>query len=136
MRRLMMACVAAVVLGAAGAAQAADVSVKGLPAAVVKTIPASGETAVDAATTTQILVTFSKDMKDGSWSWSQLSPNSFPEIVGAPRYQADRRTCAIHVHLAPGRVYAIWVNSSKFGNFKDTQGISAVPYLLVFETKP
>jgi RNA polymerase sigma-70 factor (ECF subfamily) len=27
------------------------------------------------------------------------------------------------------------VNSEKFGNFKDTEGRSAVPYLLVFKTK-
>ena len=29
----------------------------------------------------------------------------------------------------------IWLNSLKFGNFKDADGKSAVPYLLVFETK-
>ena len=35
----------------------------------------------------------------------------------------------------PGKTYAIWVNSEKFNNFKDTGGRSAVPYLLVFKTK-
>ena len=39
------------------------------------------------------------------------------------------------VKLEPGRTYAIWVNSEKFGNFKDADGRSAVPYLLVFQTK-
>ena len=135
MRKMMASLMAATFL-AVGAAWAQDISVKSLPASVVKTIPATGEKAVDATATTQIQVTFSKEMKDGSWSWSQLSPNSFPEIVGAPRYLDDKKTCVVNVHLVPGRTYAIWVNSSKFGNFKDTQGLSAVPYLLVFETKP
>jgi RNA polymerase sigma-70 factor (ECF subfamily) len=40
------------------------------------------------------------------------------------------------VKLEPGKTYVIWLNSQKFGNFKDTDGKSAVPYLLVFETKP
>jgi hypothetical protein len=39
------------------------------------------------------------------------------------------------VKLEPGKTYAIWVNSDKFTNFKDTDGRSAVPYLLVFKTK-
>ena len=36
----------------------------------------------------------------------------------------------------PGKTYAIRLNSRRFGNFKDTDGRSAVPYLLVFKTKP
>ena len=39
------------------------------------------------------------------------------------------------VRLEPGKTYAIWVNSEKFGNFKDADGRSAVPYLPVFRTK-
>ena len=38
--------------------------------------------------------------------------------------------------LAPGKTYAIWLNSENFGNFKDTAGHAAVPYLLIFKTKP
>jgi hypothetical protein len=30
----------------------------------------------------------------------------------------------------------LWLNSENFGNFKDAEGHPAVPYLLVFETKP
>ena len=36
--------------------------------------------------------------------------------------------------LEPGRTYAFWLNSKNFHNFKDSQGRTAVPYLLVFET--
>jgi RNA polymerase sigma-70 factor (ECF subfamily) len=39
------------------------------------------------------------------------------------------------VRLEPGKVYAIWLNSGKFTNFKDADGQSAVPYLLVFKTR-
>ena len=54
---------------------------------------------------------------------------------GKPKYLADKRTCVLPVKLEPGKTYAIWVNSEKLGNFKDTDGRSAVPYLLVFKTK-
>jgi len=75
-------------------------------------------------------------MTDGSWSWSTASKDSFPETTGKPRYLADRRTCVLPVKLEPGKTYASWLNSQKFGNFKDTEGRSAVPYLLIFQTRP
>ena len=102
---------------------------------VVKTVPEAGVMNVDAATTTQIKVTFSKEMLDRSWSWSQMSKDSFPQIIGKPKYLEDKKTCVIDVKLEPKKTYVIWVNTQKFGNFKDTDGSSAVPYLLVFQTK-
>jgi len=84
---------------------------------------------------TEIKVTFSKDMADKSWSWSTASKESFPDVAGKPHYLDDHRTCVLPVKLQPGKTYAIWLNSQKFGNFKDASGQSAVPYLLVFETK-
>jgi hypothetical protein len=110
-------------------------SVKTLPPVVVRTTPQSGDTQVDAAAVKEIRVTYSKDMTDGSWSWSQISDETFPKIDGKPHYAPDKRTCVLPVKLEPGRTYALWLNSGKFGNFKDTEGHSAVPYLLVFETK-
>jgi RNA polymerase sigma-70 factor (ECF subfamily) len=111
------------------------VSVKTLPPVVVRTVPAAGDTQVDAAKVTEIRVTFSKDMMDKSWSWSQLSDTNFPKVNGDPHYDRDRRTCVLPVKLEPGKAYAFWLNSEKFGNFKDADGMAAVPYLLVFETK-
>lgn len=111
-------------------------SVRTLPPVVVQTVPAAGDMQVDATKITEIRVTFSKNMKDKTWSWSQISAESFPEISGELRYTADRRTCVAPVKLEPGKTYAIWLNSEKFGNFKDTDGHSAVPYLLAFQTKP
>jgi RNA polymerase sigma-70 factor (ECF subfamily) len=112
------------------------VSVKTLPPVVVRTVPQSGDTQVDARSVKEIRVAFSKDMEDESWSWSQLSADSFPTTAGNPHYEKDHRTCVLPVKLQLGKTYAIWLNSEKFGNFKDTSGISAVPYLLVFQTKP
>ena len=112
-----------------------DISLKTVPPVVVRTVPEAGKSGIDAATT-KIKVTFSKDMTDRSWSWSTASKDSFPDTTGRPHYENDKRTCVLPVKLKPGRTYAIWLNSEKFGNFKDADGNSAVPYLLVFKTKP
>jgi hypothetical protein len=116
------------------AARADDVTLESVPPVVVKTVPEAGAGEVD-PNLTEIKVTFSKDMQDGSWSWTTLSKESFPNLDGKPKYLADKRTCVLPVKLEPGKTYSIWVNSEKFGNFKDPDGHSAVPYLLVFKTK-
>jgi len=123
------------VLLAAGLARGGEPTVKSMPPSVVRTLPEAGAVDVDAAATTQIKVTFSKDMKDGAWSWSQVAKDTFPEIVGKPKYLEDKRTCVIDVKLEPKKTYVIWINSQKFANFKDADGNPAVPYLLVFQTK-
>jgi RNA polymerase sigma-70 factor (ECF subfamily) len=103
---------------------------------VVRTVPEAGKDGIDASLT-EIKVTYSKDMADGTWSWSTAGKENFPEIPeGAkPHYLNDKRTCVLPVKLKPHKAYAIWLNSGKFGNFKDADGRSAVPYLLVFKTK-
>ena len=109
-------------------------SLKTAPAVVVKSVPQAGALNVDPATT-EIRVTYSKDMQNNSWSWSTWGEENYPKTTGKPHYMPDKRTCVLPVKLEPGRFYAIWLNSENFGNFKDTGGRSAVPYLLVFETK-
>lgn len=118
---------------AAGNGQADEVTLESVPPVVVKTVPEAGASAVDAALT-EIKVIFSKNMQDGSWSWATLSKETFPRVAGEPKYEADKRTCVLPIKLEPGKTYALWLNSQKFGNFKDTGGRSAVPYLLVFKT--
>ena len=134
MRRLFVACLAVTLAGGFSSVQGAEISVKALPPVVVKTTPRAGDTSVDPSTK-EIRVEFSKAMMDKNWSVVQLSRESFPKVAGKPRYLPDAKTCVIPVELKPGRTYAIWLNSRKFGNFKDSNGKSAVPYLLVFETK-
>lgn len=131
----MIAVLAGLMLVVAGLAGGQEASVKSLPPSVVKTVPESGDTKVDATAVKQIKVTFSKEMMDGSWSWSQISSDSFPPMVGKPKYLADKKTCVVDVKLEPKKTYVIWLNSQKFGGFKDTEANSAVPYLLVFQTK-
>jgi RNA polymerase sigma-70 factor (ECF subfamily) len=111
-------------------------SVKASPPVVVKTVPAAGDTKVDAAATKEIRVTFSKDMADRSWSWSQISEESYPETTDKAHYDQDQRTCILPVKLKPGKTYVIWLNPPKFQGFRDTDGRPAVFYPLVFETKP
>jgi RNA polymerase sigma-70 factor (ECF subfamily) len=42
----------------------------------------------------------------------------------------------VKAKLDAGRTYAFWLNKEKFQNFTDRAGRPAVPYLLVFRTKP
>ena len=108
--------------------------IESMPPVVVKTVPESGAKDV-APGVVDIKVTFSKEMADGSWSWSTAWQGSAPESVGKPQYQADRKTCVMKVKLEPNKTYAYWLNSGKFQNFKDRQGHPSVPYLLIFQTK-
>jgi Bacterial Ig-like domain len=98
-----------------------DITIEAVPPVVVKTVPQAGMTNVDAKTK-EIQVTFSKEMTDESWSWSQLSDDSFPKIIGKPKYLKDKRTCVAAVKLEPGKTYAIWLNSEKFHGFQDADG--------------
>ena len=104
-----------------------------MPPVVVSTVPQSGDTKVDCGLS-EIRVTFSKDMRDKNWSWTTMSEGTFPELIGKPRYESDKRTCVIKVKLEPGKTYGTWLNSQRFGTFKHTNGTPAVPYQLVFET--
>ncbi len=125
----------AVVSGLAGTAVlAGDVTLESVPPVVVKTIPEAGADDVDPKLT-EIKVTFSKDMRDGAWSWAILSRENFPTMDGKPKYLRDKRTCVLPVKLEPGKTYAVWVNSAKSDHFKDAGGRSAIPYLLVFKTR-
>ncbi|HVX13517.1 MAG TPA: Ig-like domain-containing protein [Pirellulales bacterium] len=117
-----------------GQSNAEEITLESAPPVVVKTVPAAGTADVDPATT-EIQVTFSKEMQDGSWSWCVAGDDSFPETTAKPKYQAGQRTCVLPVKLKPGKTYAVWLNTEKFQNFKDAQGRPAVPYLLIFKTK-
>lgn len=135
MRCLIATLAVVVVLNAGTRSMAEELrSIAMAPPSVVKTVPQCGETEASAETK-EIRVTFSKDMKDKCWSWCTADEGQFPEMVGQPKYLADKRTCVLSVKLKPKTTYAIWVNTQRFINFKDTGGRPAIPYLLVFETK-
>lgn len=100
---------------------------------VIESMPETGSTDVDPATT-ELRVTFDEPMAAGSWSWAYENRKEFPEITGSPRYLADQKTAVLPVRLQPNRRYTIWINSSRFQNFKDQSGNPAVPFKLTFET--
>ena len=108
-------------------------TIESLPPVIVKTVPESGDKNVPPGVV-DIKVTFSKEMTDGSWSWSTAWQGSAPEAIGKPKYEADRKTCVLKVKLEPNKTYGYWLNSERFKNFKDAQGHPSVPYLLVFHT--
>ena len=109
------------------------ISLASAPPVVVKTVPVAGTTNVDPALA-EIRVSYSKAMRDGSWSWSTWGEENYPETTGSPHYLSDGRTCVLPVNLKPGKFYAIWLNSDKFKNFKDAGDRPALPYLLTFST--
>lgn len=113
---------------------AQDISIENMPPVVVKTVPQSGDSNVD-SNLSEIKVTYSKDMADGSWSITQVAKENFPQIKEKPKYLADKRTCVMKVSLEPNKTYAIWLNTERYKNFKDTNQSSAIPYLLVFKTR-
>ena len=101
---------------------------------VIKCVPESGSSGVD-PTLTEVRVTFSKEMQPASWSWGMIDKATYPGTAESPKYLDDRRTCVLPVKLQPGKTYAVWINTEKLQNFKDTKGAVAVPYLLVFKTR-
>lgn len=135
MQRLILSGIMLIAVATTGPGQ--DVTLETAAPVVVKTVPEAGSDSVD-ATLAEIKVTFSKRMTEKSWSWARISPASFPampEGVG-PRFENDGKTAVLPVKLEKGRTYAVWVNTSQLGNFKDLSGLPAVPYLLVFKTRP
>jgi len=131
--RAAFACVFVTLLAATGAALARAASPAAFPPVVVATVPAPGDVAVDPSLA-EIRVTFSKDMQtEEMWSFVYANPAAFPKVTGPIRYEG-KRTCVMPVSLEPGKTYGTWINSNAHTSFRDTSGLPAVPYLLVFET--
>ena len=106
-----------------------------IPPEVVSTIPANGDQSVDPKLTT-LSVTFSEPMMDGNWSWAYDTEESFPQMLGHPRFVDDMTRNVLPVRLEANKEYVVWVNSEKFTNFKDEAGNSAPPFRLTFKTAP
>src|SRR6516164_3915972 len=119
MRWLNALIVAGPLLSATGfVASTEEITVANAPPVVVSTEPRAGQTDV-APDTNEIRVTFSRPMRDGSWSWVKLSDTSFPKKTGNPRFLDNQRTCVLPVSLQPGKTYAMWLNRPPYENFQD-----------------
>jgi hypothetical protein len=134
-RRCLPVLMASILVPSFACAEEREFTVANLPPVVVKTVPEAGDIRVD-PNITEIRVTYSKRMQDGSWSWGQISDDTMPPTTGQPHYLPDGKTCVLPVELEPGRTYVLQLNSltGKFANFKDRQKRPAVAYLLVFQT--
>ena len=104
------------------------------PPEVVSTIPANGDQAVDPALST-LSVTFSEPMMDGNWSWAYTREEDFPEMTGQPRFENNNTINLRPVKLESNKRYIVWINSTKFMNFKDKSGNPSEPYRLTFKTR-
>ena len=101
---------------------------------VVATYPSSGNIDVDPSIN-EISVTFDEEMMDGNWSWAYTDKNQFPSMTSDPYYTDNLTKNILPVKLEANKEYEIWINSQKFGNFKDKSGNSAAPFRLAFKTK-
>lgn len=104
------------------------------PPRVVSTSPANGETDVDPGLEA-ITVTFDRPMKPDSFAWSYENKEDFPDVQGTPAYDSEQTTNTLPVKLAPGRQYAIWLNTSEMKGFLSVDGEPSPPYKLVFTTR-
>jgi RNA polymerase sigma-70 factor (ECF subfamily) len=112
-----------------------EISVETMPPSVIKTVPQAGDTNVDPSLK-EISVTFSKEMMtNDQWSFLHYTLETFPQIDKNNIRFLDKRTCVLPVKLKPGKTYVIRINSQQYNYFMDKNGNSAVPYLLVFETR-
>ena len=101
---------------------------------VVASSPISGNANVNASTT-EISVTFSKDMKtDKMWSLVKVNGAQFPKITSDVYFKKDARTFVIPVKLEANTLYAFSINSNKHFGFKSKTGKPAQPYIVSFET--
>jgi beta-lactamase regulating signal transducer with metallopeptidase domain len=124
--------------GEPGVAAASEKSEKKLPKTnwptIVSTSPKIGATDVDPATT-EISVTFDRDMDVGGYSWTgggEFYPKS-PE--GTTPVWKDKRTCVLPVQLKREAFYRVGINASSFQNFRSELGVPAETTAIYFATK-
>jgi beta-lactamase regulating signal transducer with metallopeptidase domain len=101
---------------------------------IVKSSPEIGATDVDPSTT-EISVTFDRDMDVGGYSWTGAGPNHPPTPEGQSPVWIDKRTCVLPVQLKKSKFYRVGINASSFQNFRSAMGIPAETTAVYFVTK-
>lgn len=96
--------------------------------AITKMEPKNGAKDVDPEKTTELRVTFDRDMDTGGYSWCGGGP-AYPETTGKAKW-IDKRTCILPVKLKPGKTYWLGINSESFKNFQSTASlpVAQTPY--------
>jgi hypothetical protein len=103
---------------------------------VVRTVPADGDTDVDASLPA-LSVTFSEAMLREGWSWVTELEHAAPEVTGAAFY-VDDVTNMLPVQLLPQTSYVVWVNSpddERLRKFASAAGVAARAYRIRFRTR-
>jgi hypothetical protein len=100
---------------------------------IVSSSPKIGATDVDPSTT-EISVTFDRDMDVGGYSWTGSGPSHPTSPEGATPVWKDKRTCVLPVQLKRGAFYRVGINSSSYQNFRSELGVPAETTAIYFTT--
>ena len=100
---------------------------------VVSTSPADGSTISSGPF--DLTVKFDRPMREGSYSFVQISPETFPDCRLGARMSPDRRSYTMRCSAAAGRDYEVWFNRPPYMNFKSTNGVSAQPHRIRFKAR-
>lgn len=101
---------------------------------VVSLAPANGATNVN-ANLKSIQVIFDRPMRDGGWAMCGGGPH-YPETVGKPHYDAQRRTWTVSVKLKPDWDYEFWLNAGQYQSFQSEEGVPLKSVPVKFRTGP
>ena len=124
--------VAAFMIALSGAGEAASVT-QAVPAAqpsVVATTPALGSRIGPGPFL--LSATFDRPMRDGSYSFVQVSRETYPQCNGRPTRSRDGRTFTLRCTARAGGQYEVWFNRPPYTNFKSVHGATAAPFRLTF----
>ena len=125
--------IAVLIIALSSGVEGADVA-QNVPAdqpMVVTTTPAVGEKISPGPFL--LSATFDRPMMDGSYSFVQVSKDTFPECKGRPTRSPDGRTFTLRCNARVGRQYEVWFNRPPYLNFKSIRGAPAKPSRLKFE---
>ena len=100
---------------------------------VVSTSPADGSTISSGPF--DLTVRFDRPMLESSYSFVQISPETFPDCRPGAQMSPDRRSYTMRCTAAAGRDYEVWFNRPPYVNFKSTNGVSAQPHRIRFKAR-
>ena len=101
---------------------------------VVTLVPANGATNVDAGLKV-IQVVFDRPMRDKSWAMCGSGPH-YPETLGKPHYDEQRKTWTVAVKLKPDWDYEFRLNAGQYQSFQSEEGVALKSVAVTFRTGP
>ncbi len=82
-----------------------------------------------------LTVKFDRPLNKETWSWVKESPETSPEVIGRPSFDADGSGASLKVKLEPGRMYVVWLNNATMKGFADLEGVPLLPFRWTFSTE-